>query len=209
MKNLPNLVPVLLLLLVFALTVLIGLCDPRPARAQSIERVGDHLALSRVCASEIGLNGTAEECAAILAVLRSRTCDGCSIEGIARRYSDRVFDLDRNDPRAWVAFLRADGRQPRRWPSSVLVRGNVVEHAPWSAFRERWLTLHATAGRVLRGEVDHGLPIAPRHWGGRADRARARRMGLIRIEAPETWRNDFYDLPPAEDEFVDTGLDPD
>jgi hypothetical protein len=196
-------------LLIVAAALIIAECCTEPATAQSTERIGDHLALSRVCASEIGLNGTAEECAAILAVLRSR-CEGCSVERIARQYSDRVFDLDRQDPRAWVAFLRADGEQPRRWPSSIVVRGETVEYARWSSFRARWLALYEAAGRVLAGEVEHGCIGTLRHWGGRLDRARADRMGLVRLECPEAFRNDFYALPDeiAEVERIDTGLDP-
>ncbi len=180
-----------------AIALALGICA---ALARAEDRIGDHLALARVCASEAGLDGTGAECAAIAAVLRSR-CPRCSIESAARLYSDRVFDVDRQDRRAWVAFLRADGAQPRRWPGALTMQGPdgstaTIEHARWSAFRSRWLALYEVAGDVLRGDVAHACAEAPRHWGGRVDRARAERMGLRRIDCGET-RNDFYALPTS------------
>ncbi len=175
--------------------------------ARADDRIGDQLALARVCASEGGLEATAEECAAIAAVLRSRRCAGCSLERAARLYSDRVFDLERHDRRAWVAFLRADGRQPRRWPGAIEVRSDdgstaMVQHARWASFRDRWLALYELAGDVVRGELVHACAEVPRHWGGRLDRARAERMGLVRIDCGET-RNDFYALPTVEQRAPD------
>lgn len=155
-----------------------------PAAAQ---RVDDQLALARVAVSEAGLLATDDEVAAIGAVLRSR-CERCRIATVARQYSSRVFDLERRDSRAWVAFLDPSGRRPAHWP----------EVASWSRFRARWLAVYETAGRVVRGDLEHRCTETPRHWGGPMDAARAARMGLVRIDCGDT-RNDFYRLPRREE----------
>jgi hypothetical protein len=121
--------------------------SPSSAGAETApERVDAQLALARVCASEIGLSGAPAECAAIHDVLSRRAGRwGSSLTWAARAYSTRVFDRGRQDPRAWIAHLRPDGRAPDGWPEVVAVRrgGQVqqVQHAPWGAYRDRWLRL--------------------------------------------------------------------
>lgn len=165
---------------------LLVLLASSPVRGQ--ERLDDQLALARVCASELGLHSgaTAEthvECAAIARVLRGRAS---SIRSGALRYSRRVFDLSRTGPRAWLVHLRPDGREPRHWPDRRV--------ANWSYYRHRWLALYEAAGRIVRGDLVDACVEAPDHWGGAMDRARAERLGLIRIDCGPT-RNDFYIVP--------------
>lgn len=159
------------------------LCTSLPGVAVSQARITDQLALARVAASEAGLLATDDEIAAIAAVLRE-SCSECSLLTSARNYSGRVFDPTRNDPRAWVAFLSPDGREPAHWPEGV----------SWSVHRERWLAVYEAAGRVVRGDLVHRCPESPRHWGGAMDRERAARMRLVQIDCGDT-RNDFYVLP--------------
>ena len=152
-----------------------------PVAAQ--ERVSDQLALARVACSEAGLLATEDEIAALGAVLRSR-CDRCSIATVARQYSSRVFDRDRRDSRAWVAFLEPSGREPAHWPSV----------ARWSAYRDRWLWIYETAGRVVRGEIDHRCDAPVHHWGGDMDTHRAERAGWERVDCGDT-RNTYWRVP--------------
>lgn len=205
-----------LLLLTIILTVVMGAirCDrdtheveigPEPAAAQ--ERVSPQLALARICASEIGLTGSAEECAAIAAVLQRRSeLRGWTFITAAQLYSSRVFDRERQDGRAWIAFLDPRGRTPERWPTEVVVRGERQPHAPWGAFRERWLALYVNAGRVLAGEIPSACGDATSdHWGMRTglDLERATRAGwtLLDCRLPDgsLTRNAFWSVsPPAE-----------
>lgn len=142
------------------------------AAAPPQERLTTHLALARICASEVGLRGSYEECAAIVAVLRDRAArNGWTLLGAARRYSTNVFNRERTDDRAWVAHLTPDGRQPAGWPTSVVVhRGGrevVRRHLPWSAYRDSWLRLYAAVRQILRGEIQPDCAQPPHHWGCR------------------------------------------
>lgn len=171
------------------------------ARAQQRpERISDQLALARICASEVGFYGDHEECAAIHQVLRRRAERlGFRFITAARAYSGRVFDTDRRDPRAYVAHLRPDGRRPALWPTISVTRRRgqtiVRPHAPWTAFRDRWLALYEAAGRIVRGELASECQTPPDHWGmrGGIDLERARRAGWVEIDCGET-ANAFWSI---------------
>lgn len=188
------------LLLAAALYVPVSLPMPTPAHADA--EVTDQLALARIGASECGLARCTEgELAAIVEVLRNR-CPNCRLITIARQYSSRVFNPQRTDARAWIADLQPDGREPRGWPTEVRQGGGSRPHAPWSAYRGRWLALYAMAGRVLReqppsacvGRVDHwGCPPDPR--GVCRDHERALRAGWELVECAEGTRNQFWRIP--------------
>lgn len=160
---------------------------PVAAQQERVARVDPQTAISRVCASEIGLTGEHEECAAIHAVLRGRAeRAGISLVSMARAYSSRVFELDRTDARRWVAHLDARGREPLGWP----------DVASWSHHRPRWLALHDAAGAILRGEIEHGCEGDLDHWGmsleGSIDMRRAERAGWTRVVCPESYRNAYW-----------------
>jgi hypothetical protein len=193
----------LVILLAFAFLLLFVSAVHSQDTVAPPEHLTEQLALGRIGASEIGLTGTPAELAAIHEVLSNQAArHGWTLLGTMRRYSSMVFDQSRHDGRAWVAFLRADGRAPQGWPTQVQVRRHgelvTVPHAPWGTYRERWLTLYETAGRVLRGEVTSPCVEPVLHWGGDMDRARAEAHGLLEIECGET-RNHFYALPPRGD----------
>lgn len=186
--------------------VLCGLALVPGARAGAQhERIDDQLALARVCASEIGLSGSALECAAIHDVLarRARRWD-TTLAWAARTYSDRVFDRERRDRRAWIAHLRPDGRMPAGWPETTTVRRDgaerVVRHAPWGAFRRRWLRLYGEAGRIVRGEIASPCQASVDHWGMRhgIDMERARRAGWSEVDCGPT-RNAFWHVPRRDE----------
>lgn len=167
------------------MTVAIALAIALPPRAYAQVRVGDQLALARVCASEIGLHAAGTdvhtaECAAIARVLAGRSS---TIASAAARYSGRVFDRDRAGGRAWVVFLDAEGREPAHWPRSVR----------WSHFRARWLALYAAAGRIVRGELADTCVEDVDHWGMRSgvDLERAQRFGWTEVDCGAT-RNAFW-----------------
>jgi hypothetical protein len=188
-------------LVLCGLALLPGASPSSQARAQRAERITDQLALARVCASEAGLSGTPEECAAIHDVLarKARRWDA-RLPWAAQAYSSRVFDRDRRDGRAWIAYLRPDGREPSNWPDVVTVRRRgetvSVRHAPWGAFRDRWLTLYEAAGRIVRGEIPSPCAGPVDHWGMRhgIDFERAQRAGWTEVDCGQT-RNAFWAIP--------------
>lgn len=172
-----------------------------PARAQ---RRDDVRTLAIVCASETGFDGSAEECAAIHGVL-SRRADrvGMTFSAFARVYSDRAFDADRRDARAYLPHLRLDGREPMRWPTTSMIApeglgpSRVRPHPSWSAYRARWLRLVEGARAVLRGDVED--PCRADHWGGAMDDHRAERAGWVRAECAVETANHFWRVPRREE----------
>lgn len=179
--------------------VLVVLCWASPAAGQ--DRIGDQLALARIGASECGLTCTDDELAAIALALHTRAARmGMRFEAFARVYSAEVFNTARRDQRAWIAHLRADGREPAHWPAFVTRRGTVWLHLPWRAARSRWLSLYERAGRVVRGEVAARCD-GIEHWGmsdpASADYQRAIRAGWERIDCGDT-RNAFWRVPREE-----------
>lgn len=195
--------PVLgLFLLGLALIVLGVVCTPRFVSGQ--EGVSDQLALARVGASECGLGACTEgELAAIAEVLRSR-CPECRLTTIARQYSSSVFDQQRTDARAWVAHLDPRGSEPRGWPTVVRRASGERAHAPWRAYRARWLRLYEMAGRVVRGEAQSACAGEVHHWGcpsdprgACADHERAVRAGWELVECAGT-RNEFWRIPERD-----------
>jgi hypothetical protein len=191
-----------------AALLLFGLCVATCApdcRGTSQERIPDQLVLARVCASEVGLQGAPEECAAIHATLVGRAAGpyrGASFAYAAGRYSAGVFDIARRDGRAWVAHLRPDGHEPEGWPTVITRQGTERRHAPWHAFRGRWMALYEAAGRVLAGEVTSACGgRVPDHWGMRTgvDWERATRAEWIELECTRAdgspTRNAFWRVP--------------
>lgn len=186
-------------------------CEPASARPRERRRVRPEprvdaqLALARVCASEIGLSGSPEECAAIHDVLSRRAERwNSSLTWAARAYSNRVFDAERSDTRAWVAHLRPDGGRPDGWPTRVTLRrrgeARVVRHAPWGAYRDRWLALYEAAGRIVRGEIESPCAGRVDHWGMRSgvDWERAQRAGWEEVDCGDT-RNAFWRVPERQE----------
>lgn len=172
---------------------LLALACPAPADAQ---HVPDYLMLARICVHEAGWEAEAD-CAAIHEVLMAGAeREDLSYRTYAYNYAGRA--LRGETSRAWVANLRADGREPEGWPETTIVREgdlvSVAAHAPWSMYRERWLRTIELARRVLSGEVRAQCAEPVHDWGGRVDRGRARRLGLVEVDCGET-RNDFYARP--------------
>lgn len=73
------------------------------------------------------------------------------------------------------------------WPRMATVRREdgsleVRPHPGWGAYVERCTAVMARVREVLAGERVHHCEREPHDWGGRVDRARARRLGLIEID---------------------------
>lgn len=164
-----------------------------PADAQ---HVPDYLLLARICVHEAGWEQEAD-CAAIHQVLvAGAEREDLSYRTYAYNYSGRA--LRGETSRAWVANLREDGREPDGWPETVIVRDgdsvSVEPHAPWGMYRERWLRTIEIARGVIAGSITAACAEPVHDWGGRVDRGRARRLGLVEVDCGET-RNDFYARP--------------
>jgi len=172
-----------------------------PADAQ---HVPEYLLLARICVHEAGWEAEAD-CAAIHEVLvRGAEREELSYRTYAYNYAGRA--LRGETSRSWVASLREDGREPEGWPETSIRRDgdtvSVVPHAPWSAYRDRWLATLEMARRVHAGEIRAACAEPVHDWGGRVDRSRARRLGLIEVECGDT-RNDFYARPALREAPAD------
>lgn len=167
----------------------------------------DALVLARICAHEAGWSAhESGDCAAIATVLLRLAEDrGWTFRAAAYAYSGRA--LRGETSRRYYAELDEHGTQPASWPGHRWVtRGDIVVAEPgpsWSRFRPRWLALLDHARAVLAGEVVDACADPPDDWGGRVDRRRAARLGLVEVDCGET-HNDFYRRPSRMDD-----VDPD
>lgn len=137
-------------------------------------------------------------------LLRGSERAGVSYLRFAALYARRLIGRQGSINREWLWDLRPDGREPARWPTTVTVRRRgVVEvrrHAPWSAFRERWLNTYERAGEVVRLGLDTWADWGvctepPDDWGGDMDHERAMRIGLVQLDCDEGVDNRFYLRP--------------
>lgn len=167
--------------IVMSLALVTGLASV--AEAQSSD--SDALLLARVCVHEAGFDST-EDCSAIAVVLRRLAeRQNAPFARAAFAYSGRALrGLTR---RSYVAQLDATGARPRGWSRGLDWEGD---------YRARWLELLAYCERVLRGEERSDCAEPPDDWGGRMDRERAQRLGLVEVDCGET-RNDFYRRPSS------------
>lgn len=190
----------------FAIAVLAAAALLRCCATAGAQRaITPQLALARICWHE-GERSTEQGCAAIHAVIeRVARAGRTSYVVAAERYSGRVFDVNRRDEAAYVPHLQPEHGRPRSeaptgWPTQIYRRRGgqvvVIQHAPWSAFRERWASVYEMAGRVIRGELTHACEVPPEHWGcpDCGDRERAEERGWTRINCGET-NNDFWIIP--------------
>lgn len=124
-----------------------ALSAPLPAAAS---RDCAALLLARICVSEAGWDAHASgDCGAIhYALLGTVESRGVSLATAARIHSPRATGArPTSDPRlAWVAGLRADGAAPAAWPAPP--------HAPWAAYRARWLDVLERARDLVTWTLD-------------------------------------------------------
>lgn len=139
------------------------------------------------------------DCAAIDAVLRRVQA---AMERARQRpvtyaeaayaYSRRIFNTSRRDPQCDVAWLAAEGTEPKCW------RHNTS----WNNSRPAWLALLEHARRIRQGEIQHLCTSPPHHWGcgrvqtarGCQDHLRASRAGWTLLYCGGT-SNYFYRVP--------------
>lgn len=160
----------------------------RVSFGQIERRASDAEVLARISVHEAGWEDTGdmEAIFGVLSVGGERA--GISWRSFARSYARRLHAGSVS--RLWASQLNERCAEPPSWPGPP--------HAPWSAYRERCEAVMVRAREVLSGARVHGCPVPPEDWGGRVDRARARRLGLVRIECARgdvDTRNDFYLRP--------------
>jgi len=187
-------------------------------------RLTPSLALARLCVSEAGWTcfETGDGLAIHEVMLRGSDRQGLRYETFARAYARRLFGARPHDlPRLrWVGQMNASGDAPPAWPTMLTRRvGGTVRvepHAPWSAYRARWLAVLARAREVVAemtlDDVDEwGVCDRPvQDWGGWMDRARAERIGLVPVDCgvtDEGTRNDFYCRPSIDPMCVEVDRD--
>lgn len=181
----------LLLFVLFALSA-----DAQTARrATAVEQ------LARIVVHETGWDDTGDAEAIYAVLVEGGEREGVTWQRYARRYSRRLHRGEVS--RRWAAELTEACTRPPSWPSVVTVRRRdgsleVRSHLRWGAYRGRCVAVMVRVREVLAGERVHGCERAPHDWGGRVDRARARRLGLIEINCSrgdvETV-GDYYERP--------------
>lgn len=190
-----------------------------PAIGQQ-NRMTPALALARICVSEAGWTCFESGDALMIheVLLNGASRRRTSYITFARSYASRVMGARPHDhPRlSWVMNLSPSGEAPNNWPTMITTRrgGQVITHPhpPWSNYRSAWLDVYARAQVVVAEDTldnisDWTICAEPVFdWGGWMDRARAARMGLVRVDCGPT-RNDPYTRPslrgPAPDEDIE------
>jgi hypothetical protein len=136
-------------------------------------------------------------------ILRGAEIRDWSYVQFAWNYAPHVIGGRGSIAREWLRELDPSGRQPPSWPLTVMRRrGDRIRsepHAPWSAFRARFLRHYEIAGEIVALTLDtHSewspCSEAPDDWGGEMDRERAERLRLIELECGDT-DNDYYRRP--------------
>lgn len=130
-----------------ALCALLAPCAP--VRASS-SRESDALLLARIVVSEAGFRGFESGDAhaihyTLLGTVEEREV---SFRAAARAHSPRATGArETNDARlSWVAQLSEAGLRPAAWPAPP--------HAPWSAYRARWLGVLERARELATWTLD-------------------------------------------------------
>lgn len=175
----------------------IALVPAVAAQARS-RRATDAEMLVRTTVHEAGWADTGDMEAIYAVLTAGAEREGISFRAFARRYSSHLHAGDVT--RRWASELVESCAAPPSWPEIVTVRRRgyveVLEHAPWRAYQERCRAVFARAHRVIAGELTHRCERAPHDWGSpRLDRARALRLGLIRVDCGPSTHNDYYLRP--------------
>jgi hypothetical protein len=186
-------------ILVLAMALAIGWIAPR-ATSQHLELEGDDaalaLAVAKVCANESSLfSGSPADCALIWQTVRRRggETSATRLTWLSEHSSCVLTDREMVGDEAlgncrWTRGLTATAEEPSGWP----------DHWSWERASERWDAMRRLCTSfVARRRPRGGWPCEedPDTWGGRMDRARAERIGLVPIECEGTI-NDGYRFPP-------------
>lgn len=137
-------------------------------------------------------------------LLRNAEMTELSYVAFARQYARHVIGGVGTIGRPWLRDLRPNGDQPDGWPLTVWARvgDNYVNrpHAPWAAFRTRWLATYTRALTIIDFELEAhsewgACAEPPDDWGSPThDHARAVRLGLIQLTCTGT-DNEFWRRP--------------
>jgi hypothetical protein len=188
------------------LSGLLVLCTAAYATGQS-SRVArgmtPQLALAVLTVSEAGWEEYPDMLGIHAVILRTQERIQSSYVTAAGSYARRLIGRQGEITRPWLWDLNAQGTAPARWPVDAWVRtsrgAERQPHAPWSAFRERWLRTHERAGEVVALRLDDWAQWGmcervPDDWGGSMDIERAMRLGLVPVNCGET-KNHFFVRP--------------
>lgn len=141
------------------------------ALAQPCPSAPDELVLARLTVHEAGWEAEADARAIYRAIESVAARAGTSWARAACLHSGRALRGETSRP--WVAELALDGREPAHWPRTRTVCRDgscrVVEHAPWSAFRDRWLATLELAAFVIGHAAGTYVDCAPETWGSHED----------------------------------------
>jgi hypothetical protein len=140
--------------------------------------------LARIVVHETGWEDTGDAEAIFAVLVAGAAREGVTWQRYARRYSRRLHRGEVS--RRWAGELTEDCARPSSWPRSATVRledGSLTvrPHPGWGRYVERCERAMARVREVLAGERTHHCEREPHDWGGRVDRARARRIGLIEV----------------------------
>ena len=175
-------------LVISALCAVVGLVAAPMHASAACE--SDALLLARICVSEAGWRThESGDCGAIAyAITATSTERAISFRAAARAHSPRATGArETSDTRlSWVAGLRRDGGEPAAWPAPP--------HAPWAAYRERWLEVLDRARELVTWsledhEADSMCEVAPVTW---AARWHTPSPGLRAIDCGGLVVNQFY-----------------
>lgn len=174
-------------LVIAALCAVVGLVAAPLHASAACE--SDALLLARICVSEAGWSAhESGDCGAIAYAIAATSSErAISFRAAARAHSPRATGArETSDARlSWVAGLRRDGGEPTAWPAPP--------HAPWAAYRERWLEVLDRARELVTWsledhEADSMCEVAPVTW---AARWHTPSPGLVEIDCGDT-RNAFF-----------------
>lgn len=129
-------------------------------------RADEALTLTKICVHEAGPY-PGDDCPALFDALRNRGSErGYRWDRWAHIYSDRIFDRQRRDHRAWITRLAPPFNRPARWPYSDVV---------WDRVGPSIRSLYYRARSIVAGLEPSRCVEPPDHWGGPVvDRARIR-----------------------------------
>jgi hypothetical protein len=155
------------------------------ATAEGQRRPTDVEQLARIVVHETGWQDTGDAEAIYAVLIAGAEREGVSWQDFARRYSRRLHRGEVS--RRWAAELTEDCAAPPSWPRMATVRHDdgsleVRPHRGWGRYADLCRAVMVRVREVLAGERNHGCERTPHDWGGRVDRARARRLGLVEVD---------------------------
>lgn len=152
------------------------------------------LAVAKVCANEASIaRARPADCAMIWQITEARKETNSERLEWLKAHSSCV--LGDNPPASRLAIGNCRWTRTLTW-SDERPSGWRDTDGDWSRIAPRWSQMRTLSLRLVRGqETMRPCARPPATWGGRMDRARAERLGFIRVRCVGT-HNDGYVYPP-------------